>query len=566
MQKQTDGASVATAEQNELMVAERDYMSNNSMKRRIVVLVTIAMVVFIFVPTWWVTTRVYRATLPMEKIHSRSGYKMDMHLNFTLENLSYGEKKTHNECDVDLITLADIVNAELDQKHFGVLGDRLESGAQLHIDVKAGDKTPKEYFDTINGVSSEHSPGRVGNYRMYLKYSGHQTDKASPQLLLSNHRNSLLSYSECDIANLAESVQHALLKVAGGYEHLSSVVDRKAASFQDDFAKPETRYHVRASVIVADDRAHRLQWDTHTTFEDELQPMLDTLSETVNVTYSSQIVYHAALDPQRLTVHYDPETADHFLTPSDLKVFVDPIDWNFGTSTSDTTLNLLVYIPSLEESPLRIRDENSVNTDTNSFYLPGWGGVVVVNAEKDDDQALSPNITVVTHLPAHAASRVFSTFRQHLRALLAAPVEHNDETTTSTCTAAPEGVCQWETDIMQRRRIVQYVDEAFKSMSSLAKLLESIPNMAIADHLQQDVLKALSEIDRCDNLVKKGQYSYALAAAEQAYQYAEKAFFDPSILEMLYFPDEHKFAIYLPLFMPLGVSILVSFKKVLKDR
>lgn len=43
---------------------------------------------------------------------------------------------------------------------------------------------------------------------------------------------------------------------------------------------------------------------------------------------------------------------------------------------------------------------------------------------------------------------------------------------------------------------------------------------------------------------------------------SERAFFDPSLLHLLYFPDDQKFAIYIPLFLPMAVPILHSLAKI----
>jgi phosphatidylinositol glycan class S len=47
--------------------------------------------------------------------------------------------------------------------------------------------------------------------------------------------------------------------------------------------------------------------------------------------------------------------------------------------------------------------------------------------------------------------------------------------------------------------------------------------------------------------------------------FLEKAFFDPSLLELLYFPEDQKFAIYIPLFIPVGLPLLVSIKSLVKS-
>jgi GPI-anchor transamidase subunit S len=46
-----------------------------------------------------------------------------------------------------------------------------------------------------------------------------------------------------------------------------------------------------------------------------------------------------------------------------------------------------------------------------------------------------------------------------------------------------------------------------------------------------------------------------------ALEYAEKAFFDDKMVSMLYFPDEHKYAIYTPLFGPLALPLVMALLK-----
>ncbi len=49
-----------------------------------------------------------------------------------------------------------------------------------------------------------------------------------------------------------------------------------------------------------------------------------------------------------------------------------------------------------------------------------------------------------------------------------------------------------------------------------------------------------------------------------ALEYAEKAFFDDKMVSMLYFPDEHKYAIYTPLFGPLALPLLMALLRELQ--
>lgn len=58
----------------------------------------------------------------------------------------------------------------------------------------------------------------------------------------------------------------------------------------------------------------------------------------------------------------------------------------------------------------------------------------------------------------------------------------------------------------------------------------------------------------------------ALSHASAALEAASRAYFDPSMLSLLYFPDEHKYAVYTPLFGPVAVPLVVSVIKLFKER
>jgi hypothetical protein len=59
-------------------------------------------------------------------------------------------------------------------------------------------------------------------------------------------------------------------------------------------------------------------------------------------------------------------------------------------------------------------------------------------------------------------------------------------------------------------------------------------------------------------------FNVALQHSSLALEYAEKAFFDDKMVSMLYFPDEHKYAIYTPLFGPLALPLLMALLRELQ--
>lgn len=61
--------------------------------------------------------------------------------------------------------------------------------------------------------------------------------------------------------------------------------------------------------------------------------------------------------------------------------------------------------------------------------------------------------------------------------------------------------------------------------------------------------------------LENGDLYQAFLQAKSALELSENAFFDPSVVAMLYFPEDHKYAIYTPLFFPISLPILVTSVK-----
>lgn len=55
-----------------------------------------------------------------------------------------------------------------------------------------------------------------------------------------------------------------------------------------------------------------------------------------------------------------------------------------------------------------------------------------------------------------------------------------------------------------------------------------------------------------------GDVYEALRHSRDAVRYAEQAFFDEKMVSLLYFPDEHKYGVYMPLFGPLLLPLVMA--------
>ena len=101
-------------------------------------------------------------------------------------------------------------------------------------------------------------------------------------------------------------------------------------------------------------------------------------------------------------------------------------------------------------------------------------------------------------------------------------------------------------------------------MGSLARLTVALPSIAIPENVAVAVDTTLSHLhDTCLSLTE-GKFNNALEHARIAEAEAEKGFFDKSMVGQVYFPDEHKVAVYLPLLGPIGVPLVMSAIKEIK--
>jgi phosphatidylinositol glycan class S len=130
--------------------------------------------------------------------------------------------------------------------------------------------------------------------------------------------------------------------------------------------------------------------------------------------------------------------------------------------------------------------------------------------------------------------------------------------------AKKSGITALEKDNLIRTRTLENVVNAISTLKSLAQLVDEIPNMVVQDHINIKVRQSLNALDSVNVALRKENYVEALESSIEAIELAEKAFFDPTMVSMLYFPDEHKYAIYMPLFVPISVPLILALLKELK--
>ena len=86
-------------------------------------------------------------------------------------------------------------------------------------------------------------------------------------------------------------------------------------------------------------------------------------------------------------------------------------------------------------------------------------------------------------------------------------------------------------------------------------MLKTAKNMIITEKVADRVRYSVELLNE-----KPGQLIQRMANTMNAYELAEKAATDETLVGLLYFPEDQKFGIYVPLFLPAGMSLLGSAK------
>lgn len=216
---------------------------------------------------------------------------------------------------------------------------------------------------------------------------------------------------------------------------------------------------------------------------------------------------------------------------------------------------------------LNLFQHNSGGRSTsNAFLLPQWGGIVIHNPPLVESADLSPQ----------DLNLYFSSFSNQLLALLGvAKLPPGFERSNLDHT---DVLSDWQLDALLRRRTFENAQGSQDTLSSIVKLIDRIENMPIGDGVRDDVQNALHALMKASDYAKCGHdypdsnrtmqmFDSSSTSLHQTFAYstealslASRAFFNPGMLALLYFPAEHKYAVYTPLFastiIPLTIAAL----------
>lgn len=153
-------------------------------------------------------------------------------------------------------------------------------------------------------------------------------------------------------------------------------------------------------------------------------------------------------------------------------------------------------------------------------------------------------------------------FLAQLRSLLG--LETSDRSDVVFEQPTTDAITDFELDYLTRSRTAENIASSIHTIHSLAKLLEKIQNIVIKDEIAELCYDAVNQIKLAKTALENGRLNEALIFSNRAFTASETAFFDPTLLELLYFPEDQKFAIYIPLFLPISLPLVSSLFNAIK--
>lgn len=274
-----------------------------------------------------------------------------------------------------------------------------------------------------------------------------------------------------------------------------------------------------------------IHWPAKQAIVRHLQALFDELSsEVVQLSVDTQTALYAK--PQF-------ELQDRQLKRSELTNFVDFAEWPLASLSQEPTLQFVLYVPS---EPLDVLDSK-----TNSFIIPQWGGVVIMPPLGDEHK-----------LTIHELEHTMVVCARQLLVLLGmrepTREDHNGKPPLEVRLAD-----------LARKNSIRGLKEAAASVGSLQRLAASMPDIPIPKKVSARVNEAIEAIENGLRALDAANLKDAREYAAQAYTAAERAFFNKDMVAQAYFPDEHKLAVYMPLIGPMLVVVLGGWMRTIKE-
>ncbi|CAK9803415.1 GPI transamidase component PIG-S [Anthophora quadrimaculata] len=494
------------------------------------------------IPLWWHVTAVPRVPLPYHGIEHLSDLEINVRTKLIVVTLSR------------------------------------ERGESLTRDITEAFRNTSIYrIEVVYRVISSNLMASVFTYHELEKIASN-FDLDIGQLLLletNNLNDAILVGSRRNIFFSTETTGSTLIRLLSEWMLLekSLVLTKNALAEPTLYSLDEENrrrfpaspaYDILITVVNPDPEKLKVSWDLHTMADEYVDPFLSELSILSNFSVKSQWLYLLPLDVNPKRVPDSGPLGRHFALPEDvLPQLITPLEKKLASQVSlHPTINFVIYAVPCDSAPLHIYTRtghrSKINANVEAFSSPRWGGVVLINPPVDACIAAKPN-EPVTIVPEEAT--VVGTFLAQLKLLLGIP-EPKFLHGVTTVPSMGLKLRDWEVDALLRVRTIEQLTSAKLTLQSIAQLLQEIGNIVVTDVVGNRIKTALRLVENSAERLANGDLAEGFLLSKEAFITAEAAFSDPTLFALQYFPDDQKYAVYTPLFLPAMVPVLLSLKNI----
>ncbi|KAF2674891.1 GPI transamidase component PIG-S [Microthyrium microscopicum] len=525
--------------------------------RQLVIFSFWAIILFLGLPTWWKTTSIYRAQLPlqlMEEWADGKQCKPTFPLRIAVE-------ATPGPASVSAPPMAPRILQHLIKNTQHALDD-LNDFPIHHIRLLTSELSTTTSSESIDPESEIMIPipDDIALLMRLIPIGNGQPPSAklhtySPVLdvfyssnMIPTEGSSFTSPLAMFIAKELQSIfteeqatiAHALSMTSWGApnknrpELAESLTKRSTRSF-----KYAPAYYITFSLFTP--TSVPFDWDIEGALEKHITPLLSSLSSISNFTTDSQVQLYAGFTPS-IKPEYDADKNSWSLSRDDLSGFINAAEWPLSPNMgAGPTINFILYVPAAHQSPLVVRHNEGgdpSNPDrSNSWLIPQWGGVQILNLHKS-------SAGVISYLTKDDLESSMRTFSTQLLSLLGLP---------NSPSSLPMRL-----STLTRVHAASLIYSASSTIGALARLTRTLPSIAIPNQVASSVDRSISHLSAACSSLSNGKFASALEEARIAEQEAEKAFFERSMVAQVYFPDEHKAVMYVPLIGTIAVPLVTS--------
>ncbi|KAK7544287.1 GPI transamidase component PIG-S [Phyllosticta citribraziliensis] len=517
--------------------------------RRLVISSFWAIVIFLGLPLWWKTTTIYRAQLPLQSMFDWSDGKACrpvFPLRIAIDAPTLPSADARHLLRTTQHALDDL--NDFSAHHLRLLlanpSKRNSSGSNGQIDYDDGQlQGEADIALTISLIPAHDGATPRAELQKYapnldIYYAPNQipspSSTSSPlATFIANELQNIFAEEQAALAYLLSSSSNGqMARVKSLPPETAAAMERqKTRSF-----KYAPTYHLTFSLFTPGSAPSA--WDIGAALEEYIAPLLHSLSPISNFTVDTQVQLYATFAPSIHKPDFDEERRAWTLRREDLSGFINAAEWPLSPSIGmGPTVNFVLYVPAESQSPLVVKENGG-----HSWLVPQWGGVLIQNPASPSSNP--PALTKEALRPA------MLTFSNQLLSLLGVP---------QTPDSLPLRI-----STLTRIHAASLLFSASSTLGSLARLTQALPGIAIPDNVASSVDQTISHLQAaCDDL-REGRFHSALEHARVAEAGAEKAFFERSMVGQVYFPDEHKVAVYLPLLGPVAVPLVMAALKEVK--